>query len=69
MGWLSWFLPLLPLTRELRTYLPDRIWKVARGRMIRLNIHQMLMLLKWKHPVFRGLFSTVRRVDRLVGNS
>jgi len=67
MGWLSWFLPLLPLTRELRIHLPAPAWKAARGKLVRLNLHQTLLLLKWKFPVFEGLFKAVRRVDRAVG--
>jgi glycosyltransferase involved in cell wall biosynthesis len=69
LGRLSWFLPLLPLSRELRTYLPPAAWRAARLKVLRLNLHQTLLLLKWKFPIFDNLFNAVRRVDRALGNS
>ncbi|WP_225026150.1 glycosyltransferase family 2 protein [Xinfangfangia pollutisoli] len=68
IGRLSYFLPLAPLTRELKRSLPAPAWKAARGKVLRLNLHQMLLLLKWKYPVFEGVFRALRRVDRAVGN-
>lgn len=68
VGRLSYFMPLLPLTRELKRFLPAPAWKAARGKLLRLNLHQMLLLLKWKYPVFEGLFRTLRRADRAIGN-
>ncbi|MDZ4309655.1 MAG: glycosyltransferase family 2 protein [Cypionkella sp.] len=69
VGRLSYFLPLLPLTREFKRRLPTAVWKAARGKLMRLNLHQMFLLLKWKYPVFEGLFRTIRRMDRAIGNS
>lgn len=68
-GQLSYILPLLPLSREIKRNLPAPAWRAARGKVIRLNLHQSLMLLKWKYPAFEGLFRTLRSVDRVVGNS
>lgn len=68
-GWLSYCLPLLPMSRELRKHMPAPVWKAARAKLVRLNLHQTLMLLKWKYPLFEGLFRAVRRIDRIVGNS
>lgn len=69
MGRLSYMLPLLPMTRELKKLLPAAVWRAARGKIIRLNLHQTMLLLRWKYPRFEGVFRTVRRLDRAVGNS
>lgn len=68
-GQLSYVLPLLPLSREVKRYLPAPIWRSARGKILRLNLHQTLMLLKWKYPAFEGLFRFARFVDRAARNS
>ena len=69
VGRASYLLPLLPLTRELKGYLPRDAWRSVRMRMVRLNLHQSLLLLKWKYPAAEHLFRLVRRVDRALGNS
>lgn len=68
-GRLSYVLPLLPLSREIKRYLPASIWRITRGKIVRLNLHQTLMLLKWKYPIFEGLFRFARFVDRAAGKS
>lgn len=69
VGRASYLLPLFPLTRELKRYLPRDAWRAARTRLMRLNVHQTLMLLKWKYPKLEVVFNLARRVDRAVGNS
>lgn len=67
-GRLSWLFPLLPLSRALKQHLPRQVWKAARWRVMRLNIIQMLLLLKWKWPAFSNVFLLARKIDRAVGN-
>ncbi|UDY23112.1 glycosyltransferase family 2 protein [Nocardioides sp. Kera G14] len=64
IGRASYLLPLLPLTRALKTYLPRRAWRAVRWRLLRLNLHQSLMLVRWKYPRSGGAFNAVRRIDR-----
>ena len=68
-GRLSYVFPLLPLTQEIKRHLPPSAWRASRLKLVRLNLHQSLMLLKWKYPVFEGLFRVLRGLDRAVGNS
>jgi glycosyltransferase involved in cell wall biosynthesis len=69
VGRLSYFLPLLPFAKELKLRLPASVWRAVFWKVIRLNLHQSLMLLKWKFPVAERLFRAVRAMDRAVGNS
>lgn len=69
LGGASYLLPLLPLTRELRHCLTRPQWHAVRGRMIRLNLHQMALLMRWRFSAFEGVFSALRRVDRVLGGS
>ena len=69
LGRASYLLPLLPLTRELRRYLARPHWQAVRGRMVRLNLHQTALLLRWKFPAFERVFSGLRRADRALGKS
>lgn len=66
LGSLSYPLPLLPLTRAFKQYLPPSCWRVARWRLVRLNIHQFLLLLRWKYPATERLFSVSRFIDRRI---
>lgn len=68
-GWLSYFFPLLPLTKELKRSLPRSIWSSVLWKLLRLNLHQTLMLLKWKYPATERIFRMARAADRAVGNS
>ena len=68
MGRLSWFFPLLPLSRALKHYLTREAWIGARWRVLRLNLIQALMLLKWKLPMFSGVFRLARGLDRALDN-
>ncbi|ALX06036.1 MULTISPECIES: glycosyltransferase family 2 protein [Aeromicrobium] len=68
-GVLSSFLPLLPMTRQLRSRLPRSAWRASRWRLLRLNLHQSLLMLRWRFPRLEPVFRLVRRVDRSVGNS
>ena len=69
IGWLSYFLPLLPFTQEIKRRLPSDIWRAVFWKIVRLNLHQTLMILKWKFPATDRLFRMVRTVDRAIGNS
>lgn len=69
IGRVSHAFPLLPLTRELKRYLPPEFWRECRMRLVRLNLHQMLLLLRWRYPQFGKVFNFVRYVDRLAGKS
>lgn len=66
IGHLSWFLPLLPLSRALKAYLPLSAWRASRLRVTRLNLIQLLLLLKWKWPVLNNTFFLARKFDRLL---
>lgn len=65
IGRLSWFLPLLPLSRALKAHLPPSAWKASRLRVARLNLIQFLLLLKWKWPALTRAFVFARQIDRL----
>lgn len=67
-GRISWLFPLLSLSRELKKYLPREAWRSARWRVVRLNIIQTLMLLKWKMPILNFIFSLARSIDKKFGN-
>ena len=69
IGRLSWLLPLLPLSRELRRHLPPSCWKRTFWRIVRLNLLQTLLLLRWKYPIFEGCFTALRALDRLIGSA
>ncbi|MFG1250456.1 glycosyltransferase family 2 protein [Xanthobacter flavus] len=69
LGSLSYMLPLLPLTWALKQYLSPSCWRAARWRLLRLNIQQFLLLLRWKYPITESLFVAIRRIDRMAGNS
>lgn len=68
VGRLSWLFPLLPLSSELKHYLPREAWINARWRVLRLNLHQSLMLLKWKWPIFNTIFSFAKVIDKSFSN-
>lgn len=68
VGRLSWFLPLLPLSRELHRRLPAACWKRAFWRVVRLNLLQTLLLLRWKYPASESGFRALRSLDRLIGS-
>lgn len=69
VGRLSYFLPLLPFAKEVKRRLPLNVWNAVFWKVVRLNLHQSLMLLKWKFPATEGLFRAVRAMDRAAGNS
>ncbi len=63
MGGVSYLLPLLPLTRVLRRSISRSEWKAVRGRLIRLNLHQTALLIRWKYPLSETVFTTLRWID------
>ncbi|ESQ89440.1 glycosyltransferase family 2 protein [Asticcacaulis benevestitus] len=63
-GLLSWALPLLPFSKELKKRLPNSSWGASYWRVVRLNLLQTLLLLKWKFPALSFLFSIAKRADR-----
>ncbi|KOE99753.1 glycosyltransferase family 2 protein [Stenotrophomonas geniculata] len=65
IGRLSWFLPLLPLSQALKAHLPRSAWRASRLRVARLNLIQLLLLLKWKWPVLNNTFLLARKIDLL----
>lgn len=69
MGRMSYILPLFPLTQVFKKYLPPPIWRHVKWKLVRLNLHQTLLLLKWKYPAFESVFRALRRIDRAIGNS
>ncbi|MAP15434.1 MAG: glycosyl transferase [Oceanibulbus sp.] len=68
-GRISFILPLLPLTQVFKKYLPSRIWNGVKWKLVRLNLHQTMLLMKWKYPAFESVFRALRRLDRAIGNS
>ncbi|MFG1275642.1 glycosyltransferase family 2 protein [Xanthobacter flavus] len=66
LGSLSYLLPLLPLTGALKQFLGPSCWRAARWRVLRLNLHQSLLLLNWKYPATAGLFDLLKRIDQLI---
>lgn len=69
LGRASYLLPLLPLTQALKRHLSNTLWSAVRGRLIRLNLHQTALLLRWKFPAFESVFSALRCADRALGMS
>jgi glycosyltransferase involved in cell wall biosynthesis len=67
LGPISRLLPLLPLTRELHRHLARPEWRAVRMRMIRLNLHQTALLLRWRFRGFRGFFRALRWADHTIG--
>lgn len=67
LGRLSYLLPMLPMTRELNRHLPPDVRRAAALRLLRLNLLQTLLLLKWKYPAFNKVFNLARSLDRALG--
>ncbi|MEM7295533.1 MAG: glycosyltransferase family A protein [Pseudomonadota bacterium] len=68
-GRLERLLPLLSTTLELRRRLPRAVWRHVFWKLVRLNLHQALLLIRWKIPSFEPIFVSLRRLDRALGNS
>lgn len=65
VGRASAALPLLPLSLLLRQEIGAANWRAIRARIIRLNLQQSALLIRWKYPRTERLFQALKKVDKM----